>query len=401
MVDVGDSNKPHLLCTGQVAANTFLTALRTCNDTRLAGYLHTRAFDSGNGPYKEGVDDGGGAVGINHSYFVSAGYSDVGGSFAIAGDDSLSMAGFVQARGDLKLAGSATVPGYTKVARDAWFGGTFTDLGPVTIEGDLHHEKAVNAIPLSVGGTRTQEPVSFDRPCNCDPASMLDVPAIVAQGKASNDNASIGLDPARLSNVVGSEELTLSCGRYYLQKIGGVGSIVVNVTARAVLFVDGDLVATGNLQFKLSPGAQIDVFIRDNLLITGNASFGDKDHPAGTRLYVGGTGDVVLTGAGAFVGNVYAPRSKVTAVGFANVYGSVFANDFVVPGYARFVYDRSITDAGEDCDLPGPGPGTCDKCGSCPLPQACVDGACGPCEQDSDCCGLQVCKDGKCLILVK
>jgi hypothetical protein len=93
---------------------------------------------------------------------------------------------------------------------------------------------------------------------------------------------------------------------------------------------------------------------------------------------------------------VYAPRSRVTAVGYLKVYGSVFARDFAIPGYADFSYDRAIQHAGDGCDVPLPPPGTCSPCGSCTGGTACVEGACGACRTDADCCSQLVCMSGVC-----
>jgi hypothetical protein len=382
-------------CTGSIAETKFLNALCTCNNATVAGYLKTRGFDSRQGAFGSGTQ-GGGSVGINHDYAITTGYTDVGGSLTIAGPNSLSFAGFLEVGGNLSLAGAATVAGYTKVHRDARLGAAFTDLGPATVLGDLHSSSSVIALPLSVGGERVGESVAVPKPCACEPSDLLDVGALVDDARVHNDNASAGIDPKMFNLAVGDVRATLPCGRFYIEHMSGIGNIIVDVTGRVALFVDGSLDATGNIEFRLAPQAEIDIFVRDNLVLTGRSVFGNKDKPAATRIYVGGSGDVVLVGAAGFVGNVYAPRSLVTAVGYAEVYGSVFARDFVSPGYANFVYDRAIQDAGDGCKEPPPPPGTCTQCGSCTGGKACVDGSCGSCRTDADCCSPLVCDGGTC-----
>jgi hypothetical protein len=161
------------------------------------------------------------------------------------------------------------------------------------------------------------------------------------------------------------------------------------------LFIGADISVLGNLQITLGPTAQIDVFITNDLNLVGLAVFGDKARPADTRIYVGGSGNVNLVGAGEFVGNVYAPLSLVTAPGYLDVYGSIFAKDFQVPGYADFNYDSAITQIGSNCP-PVKIPGECSQCGECTNGLACVGGKCGACTQDSDCCGQLACTMGQC-----
>jgi len=249
---------------------------------------------------------------------------------------------------------------------------------------------------LLVDGETTNDAVTVAAPCPCDPADLLDVEALVGDARADNDNDSIGLDPNGFSLVLGYVETTLPSGRYFVDQMGGAGDIIVNISGRVALFVDGSVNATGNLEFRIEPGGELDLFVKGDLVLTGRAVFGDADRPAASRIYVGGDGDVHLIGADRFVGNVYAPRSLVTAAGYLEMYGSLFARDFVVPGYANFVYDRSIQHGGDDCDLPPPPTDTCEQCGTCTGGTACVDDECGACRNDDDCCSPLFCIDGVC-----
>ena len=52
------------------------------------------------------------------------------------------------------------------------------------------------------------------------------------------------------------------------------------------LFVDGAIASTGNLEFNLSPTAEIDIFVRGDLVLTGRATFGQKERPAASRRQV-------------------------------------------------------------------------------------------------------------------
>ncbi len=388
-------------CTGQIAEATFKSALCTCRDVNLQGYLRTRGFDSTKGPYVPGSTTGGAPVGVDHDYVIpalgaNAGFTDVGGSFSVAGPDSISFAGALSVDGDFRAAGRLDLKGYSRIARNAWIGGDVSNLGYATVGGDLHIS-GNDMLPLVASGIRKKEPVSVAPPCDCN--DLLDVAALVDHARTSNDNASIGLAPGALRNVIGLVERTLPCGKYYVDALSGIGDIVLHVNGRVALFVEGSVSATGNLEVDLAPGAEIDVFIKGTLALTGRGAFGTPARPAATRLYVGGSGDVTLVGASGFVGNLYAPRARVTAIGYASVYGSVFARDFVVPGFADIVYDRAITHAGDGCNAPPPA--TCKQCGTCTGGTACVNGACGKCTTDGDCCGQDVCVEGACKVLIK
>jgi hypothetical protein len=397
-VSTGGSTTTWQTCTGTIAATTFINALCTCRDANMGGYLYTRGFNSSQGPAGSG-NPGGAAVGINGAYSISAGYTDVGGSFTVGGTHSSTLIGYLQVHGDMSLADQMLVPGYTKVARDGWLGASFTDVGVFDVGHDLHHQASVTAISLSVAGANTQEPVSVSPPCPCAPQDILDVGALVDYLQLHNDDAANGVSPSVLNNVVGSATLTLPCGEYWLEQIDGLGFTTVNVTGRVALAIGGDLNAIGKLEFHLDPTAEIDIFVKGNLTLGGYAVFGNQDRPADTRIYVAGTQDVTLVGAGEFVGNLYAPNARVLAVGYANVYGSIFALDFNIPGYARFTYDEAILNAGDNCPVT-PTPHDCRHCGSCPATQACVNGNCGACATDADCCAPLVCAAGSCQPLI-
>jgi hypothetical protein len=275
-------------------------------------------------------------------------------------------------------------------------GGAFNGFGPVDIGRDLRHASTVVGISLSVTGANHQEAVTIDPPCPCSAADIIDVAALVADGKLHNDDAKVGLSPSALANVFGSAEITLPCGRYYLDRIGGLGGITVHIAGRVALFVGGPIDATGQVNFDMGLKGEVDLFVAGDLVLTGSMSFGNKDRPAATRIYVASSKDVSLMGVSGFVGNLYAPNSKVTSLGGIEVYGSVVAGSFNIPGYAGFIYDRAVTTAGKDCPPPII-PGSCRKCGVCTGGSACVNKTCVACTADGECCGQDVCNQGKCI----
>jgi hypothetical protein len=273
---------------------------------------------------------------------------------------------------------------------------------------------------IGIGGTTSAAPFTLDPPCACAPSQLLDVAAIVAQGKVQNDDADVGLDPDALDAVVGVADIELPCGRVYLHQIAGAGVIHVHVPGRTALFVDGDVATAGVLDFDVGPAGELDLFVDGDLVPTGATSFGDVNRPAAVRIYVAGSHDVLLTGADQFVGNVYAPRANVVLTGYEQVYGSIFAGNFEAPGDATIHYDRAVVGAGKECPpdssgpdagappadagttsapdagSPPPPPPSCQACGSCSGGTACVAGTCGKCGSDADCCSPLVCVGGSC-----
>ena len=393
IVVVGDTVNQYSTCTGAIAAASFANALCTCHDATFAGYLRTRGFDSGLNPPDGGTSAPTAApVGINNRY-LSGGFTDIAGAFAITGYDPTIFAGYLKTADDLRSVSDLTFIGKSEIAGDGWLAGSMFSLGPVTFDGDLHHKSFAIATPLDVKGSNQQGLVTVAPPCNCDPAALLDVGKLIDDAKQSNDNWAIGLDPAAFSNILGSVDATLPCGRFFLNSINvPLGLLTLHVTGRVALFIDSDITTLGKLSVDLTPGAQIDIFVRGTLHLTGEAGFGDQAHPAATRIYVGGSQDITLVGYDHFVGNIYAPLAKLYMPGYIPLYGALFVKDYISGSYTELNYDSAITRAGDDC----PPPPHCTQCNGCTGGQACVGGACGTCTTNDECCGLMKCVAGTC-----
>jgi hypothetical protein len=334
-------------CAGAVAESTFASALCSCEDTNVAGYLRTRS-------HRE--DDAAGDllanVGVNRDY-LTTGYANVGGSFTVAGPRDVLFGGLLSAGQDLLLQPGADVAGVVDVGRDAWLGDDVRAFGRVAIERDLYADggSGFRGIALvDVGGERHTQDVAIAPPCACGSGEIIDVAALVDEAREQNDNAAIGLDADELNVIVGiGTALTLPGGRYYLNQIGGIGGINLKVTGKTALFIGDDLLATGAFRVELAPDAELDIFVRDNLAITGAALFGDRERPAATRVYVGGTGDVTVAGYAAFVGNLYAPTANILVGGFGQIYGSLFGKNINAAGFLSVGYDAAIQTTGTEC----------------------------------------------------
>lgn len=392
-VIVGDATLGTETCAGSIATRVFDHAVCTCQDTNVVGYLRTRSFDSGMGM---GETAAGGPVGVNRDY-LTGGYADVGGTFVVAGSSGVRFGGYLDVGGDARFAGNVNAASYIHIRRDLWVLGNVTNIGLLDVDGDVHQPsgRTLTTFP-QIGGSIIRTPFTVDAPCGCAPSDIVDIAALVEHARTENDNADVGLDPTALASVAGlGVDITLPCGRFYLTGIGGLGDITLHITGRTALFVDGDVNALGVFDIDLDPAAEIDIFIRDDLLSIGAGSYGDRARPARTRIYVGGTGDVTLVGASGFVGNVYAPNARITAAGATTVYGSLFGRTVDMPGYLDVRYDRAILDVDRSCPPP-PTCGMCDGAG-CTDHRACVGGECVACSSDADCCAPLVCyPDGTC-----
>jgi hypothetical protein len=343
-------------CTSSVAAETFTSAVCSCDDTSVAGYLRTRSFRSSAGP--DAPEELGGSVGVNQNY-ITAGLADVGGSFAVAGEREIAFGGYLKVGEDIRAQPRLTVAGVADVGRDAFLKNDARVLGRFGVGRDLHIEAGASISGIAfvdVGGERSTEQVEVTDPCACAPEQIIDVAALVDAAATDNDNAQAGLEPDDLNVVVGiGAEITLTRGRYYIHQLGGVGSLTLHVSDQVALFVEDDFIATGLFRVDLGPDAELDVFVRDNFAVTGAALFGDPKRPSATRIYVGGTGDVAIAGAGAFVGNLYAPTANILVGGFGKVFGSLFGKNIIAAGFLDLGYDSSILEPGRDCPPVEPG----------------------------------------------
>lgn len=339
-------------CTGQVAEQTFAAALCSCEDTNVAGYLRTRGLADSDTPAADAPDNLVGSVGVNRNYFTN-GYANVGGSFSVAGTRDVLFGGLLQAGQDLFFNPAADVAGVIRVGRDAWLADSLRAFGRVAISRDLYTADGAGFRGIAlvdVGGARHTQDVNITPPCACGSGELIDVAALVEDARQDNDNASIGLDSDALNLVVGlGTALELPTGRFYVNQIGGIGGINLRVTGKTALFIGDDLLATGAFRIELAPDAEIDLFVRGDLALTGAALFGDRARPAATRVYVGGSGDVTVAGYSAFVGNLYAPTANITVGGFGQIYGSLFGKNINAAGFLSVGYDAAVQQTGEDC----------------------------------------------------
>jgi hypothetical protein len=136
----------------------------------------------------------------------------------------------------------------------------------------------------------------------------------------------------------------------------------------------------------LGTEGELDVFVTGNLLLTGAGVVGSRGRPSALRFYVGGSGDIAITGGNLFAANLYAPRSSVFITGVDDIFGSFFVGAYYATGTQRMHYDAAILRSGAgdatSCDTP---PGGCKKDIDCRSPLVCKDnGSCEPLNDGPD-----------------
>ncbi|MFO0651201.1 MAG: hypothetical protein U0326_33565 [Polyangiales bacterium] len=398
-VVVGDRVTMSTRCIGRIAEAVFRHAICTCTDLGLAGYLQTDSFDSGAAMMTSG--EHGGAVGINGGLSL-VGVMRLGDALTMSGTTPLRLVGAHTVRGDLSLQGDLQVVGTLDVERNARVRGGLLALGPFHVRGDL--TTPPGSLPIggiSVDGSRRTAPVDVAPPCACRASEIFDVAGAVSEASTHNDNAAAGFRSDVFNAVVGEARVELPCGRFYVDRIAGLGAITLSVQGRTALFVGGDFDLGGYFNVSLGAAGELDVFVAGSILGAGYLRMGRVSRPSKVRFYIGGDRGFTLAGVAGFQGNVYAPRAPVTIAGFNEMRGSLFAGRVATAGDLTIHYDRSVLRAGEDCPSEPPPAGGCTGCGAgvCRSTQACVSGACGMCRSDADCCAPFVCeaRTGQCL----
>jgi len=210
--------------------------------------------------------------------------------------------------------------------------------------------------------------------------------------------------------------LDLPCGNYYLTKIATSTPLTIAAHGRTALYIDGDVVPSTPIAFVLDPTAELDIFIAGTINASQTLVIGSPNYPALSRTYVGGTAKLKFSQDVRIGGEFYAANS--TLVDWSaneELYGAVFAGNFKSSQVTTIHYDQGVLQTGQACRNP-PGSGSdggggtpgdsaapdsgggsgCKSCNDC-ANQACVNGACGMCKTDADCCSPLECRGGVCL----
>jgi hypothetical protein len=390
-------------CSGTIAQTSFTWALCACQNVDINGNLKTDAFNSTIGPYMPGGS--GGAVGMNGSYTGNQ-LTDVGGTFWTSSMQGLTANQMFKAHQDLYVNGPVNFNQPASVGLDAFIVGSITVNAPFAITGTLNTPLyKATTLPQGVTAASVNNgPLTVGPACQCDPKQLVPVNAIVDARQMTNDDASIGLDPAVLTNFGPTTRLDLPCGSYYLNSINTNQSLTIVAHGHTALYVGGNINTNGDFAISVDPTGSFDVFVKGTIITNQKFAVGSLNAPALMRLYLGSTSALNLNQGFQLAGNLYSALSSVIENQTADIYGAIFSGAFNSNQNTIIHYDSAITTQGQNCPGGGGNPGVdggappmqCNSCGDC-ANQACVNHTCGACTTDADCCAPLMCIMGQCV----
>ena len=335
-------------CGGAVAAASHRHALCSCGALTISAMLQTRSFDS------TGLTSGDqqtAAIGVNQALRVNASL-DVGGALVVADPAGVSASAELETTESLRSGGPLTSSSSeVQVGTDAFVASDVS--GQVKVTGVLHVPAAATVAASVTSASVLREPVTVAAPCDCTAGAAIDPVRVAAAASAAggNDNASIGLEAGALART-GMEQLDLPCGRFHLSSIDIERELELRVHGRTVLAVSGDVVLRERLDVVLDAGAELDLVIAGTLRLSGGAHLGAIAAPARVRVWLGGTGTVVLDDHPTIGAVLHAPRATISAPGGFELHGSVLAGALSFGAGATVRYDRSILGGGVVCGVP-------------------------------------------------
>jgi hypothetical protein len=332
-------------CTGVLTQRYFGRAACTCSPLAPGADLAADGFDSGVAPYSAG--GAGGDVGAVGGLSITASLK-VGGNLAVSGGD-LNGGSSVRVGGDLAVGGglgwssaalavggSARVGGSVRVS-SLTVGGTFTHAAGAALGGTI-----------SAATWEVLPSVAVAEACPC--SAPLDVAAIVAQHRATNDDAAIGLRADVLAFVTAPTAIALPCGRFYLDRIQGEGGVTIRATGRAALFVGDGLTLTGSLTVTVDPGAELDLFVDGNVRLPATLVLGDPARPRSLRLWLSTAATLAVPGGATFAANLYAPAADLAVSNPLDLYGALTVSHLVNYAALSIHHDRAVASAAARCD---------------------------------------------------
>lgn len=334
LLRVGDGPGP--TCGGGASSRQFRYAACSCDDLATSADLTVDAFGTGTSARLSN-----GSLGVNRSMYPLT--ANVAGSVVVAGPDGIPTQGDLTIGGDLSDQGQLDGQVDVRVDGDAEVGGDVR-VKSLTLGGALR-VSTESAVDVADGNPAfTAGSVSIEPPCDCEAGP--DLVALVEAARDANDNQAAGIDPAEsLRSLNGPLELTLPCGRYYVDTIYAPNPITLTITGHVTLYVGGDVVTVlgGALRVQLAPGAELDLVIQDNLSAGDLVELGSSATPGRVRVYAGGKGTLFFAGNTTLAGTLYAPAAELVSSGTFELYGAMLVRRMSSSGNVLLHYDRSLT----------------------------------------------------------
>jgi hypothetical protein len=300
----------------------FDNAICVCHEFRTSGRLYTHA------------PAGGRASVAANGWSAAAEGSVVEGSW-VAGD-RFSVSGNVTIRDDLRAARDLDGAGVLSVGHDLDVGGNLSMTGSLSVGGTLavagNQSGGANA---QVGAHGAYQPLTSP-PCNCDPATLVDVAAKVAEAQVHNDNAKASVSAGLFSS--GAATVQLHSGSYYFDHVTTLSATKLVIDGVVAMYLDGQLDLIGDDQITLLPGATLDLYVSGIVGQSGRVDLGGNP-PSAFRLYVGGNSAILeASGDQRWSGLIYAPNARVAISGRTTVSGAIFAGQLDYSGELDLYY---------------------------------------------------------------
>lgn len=332
-------------CAATLAARGHRFALCSCQDWTVSSSVYTQAFSSNPAIVAGPIPA---AIGVNGKIASTADLW-VKGSVYTSGAGGINISGHLDVGKTLHSAGPVTLvsPGTATVWGDAYVSGDVT--GAAMIDGILHVPASATVGLATTAYTVTREAVSVAAPCDCVPP--FDVEGVIAAKTASNDNASIGLDPNLLVNVTAPIYVDIPCGSFALASISAKTPLTLAVHGHALIAVAGDVTLAAGLTITVDPGADLDMLVGGALSSTGGFPIGSMP-AAGFRLWMAGPGPLTLDDSPVLGGIVAAPQSNVVAPDGLEIFGSIVAASFSLGDQLIMHFDQAVLSSGTLCGDP-------------------------------------------------
>ena len=386
---VGDTNQ---ICSNQLAVKTFRYALCLCQEHTASAPVTVDAFNSETGPYTSA--ELGGSIGVNGRIQANAGYSTTG-SLWVASSGGITSSLPMSVMADLHNQGPMSGQSDLSVGNEARIGGPI-ELNQLVVGSTLTvpENTNVNVSNQFSYGAYVREPVMIEPPCDCAPDQLVDIAGYVQHHATENDNVQAGIPVDLLDGYSGTTTVSIDCGRIYFSRVVGSGRLHINVSGRAAIFVAGELNLPDDFTVTVEPGGELDFFIEGHLVSARRLQIGSQETPASVRLYLGGTGSFQLSSNSILWANVYAPQAELVTSGPIEVFGSLFLRRLNTSSAINIHYDKGVLQKASAC----PPTGTAAECATCRdcLNQACINGTCGACRDNRDCCSPLFCDEGVC-----